>query len=185
MLYSCYIMQKEIREKIKNLREKLTETEIQALSEKITEKVLTFDFINDYKTFMVYNSIKGEVSTEKIINYLLKNNKTVCYPVIKGENIVISKPLTNEFIKGNFGVLEPKEYEVLDKVDVVFVPLIACDKNKNRIGFGKGYYDRFLKDKTCLKVGVCYDFQVVENIVPSPFDIPLDIIITENNIIGD
>lgn len=177
-------MQKDTRITIKNLRENLTELEVKTLSAKITEKVLSLDIIKEKQTFMVYNSIKCEVSTQKIINHLLENAKTVCYPITIDENIVIAKPLTTEFVNGNFGVLEPKEYEVLDKVDVVFVPLIACDKNKNRIGFGKGYYDRFLKDKSAVKIGLSYDFQVVDSIEANPWDIPLDIIVTESFILG-
>ena len=173
-----------LRKQIKELRNSLDKNAVIKYSKIITDKILTLKEIENLNTFMIYKSFKNEVSTESLINLLLSLNKTVCYPVTNGENIVIAKPLSSEFIKGNFGVLEPKEYEILDKVDVVFVPLIACDKNKNRIGFGKGYYDRFLKNRNTLKIGVCYDFQVVDEITPNEWDVPLDLIITEKQIIG-
>ena len=77
------------------------------------------------------------------------------------------------------------EYTILENPSVVIVPLVACDKNLNRIGMGKGYYDRYLRDKTAIKIGICYDFQVVDKIIPNKTDIPLDIIVTENQILGE
>ena len=93
------------------------------------------------------------------------------------------KPLSNNFIKDKFGVLVPKEYEIISDVDVAFIPLIACDKNKNRIGFGKGYYDKFLSGKNILKIGLAYDFQIVDHIPSNSWDVKLDLIITDKQII--
>jgi 5-formyltetrahydrofolate cyclo-ligase len=97
--------------------------------------------------------------------------------------MVAGIPIGDEITTDKFGVIVPKNYSVMDTPDVVFIPLIACDKNKNRIGFGKGYYDKFLQNRNCIKVGICYDFQVVANITPNATDIPLDIIVTESEII--
>ena len=92
-------------------------------------------------------------------------------------------PKTSEFISDSFGVLTPKDYAVLEAIDVAIIPLLLCDKRKNRVGYGKGFYDRFLLKHPCLKIGVCYDFQVLENLTPNPWDIPLDIIVTPTKII--
>ena len=81
--------------------------------------------------------------------------------------MVAGIPVGKETTTDKFGVVIPKNYTVIENVDVAFIPLVACDKNKNRIGFGKGYYDKFLQNKNCIKVGICYDFQVVESITPN------------------
>lgn len=175
--------QSEIRSKIKNIRSSLTENEVKTLSEKVTKRVLNLDFLQEKSTFFIYNSFKNEVDTAKIQNYLKSLNKRLTYPVTAGLDMISALPTTSEVVLGDFGVSVPKDYIVINDIDVCFVPLIACDLNKNRIGFGKGYYDRFLKNHPCIKIGLCYDFQVVDSITPNPFDVPLDIIITPTQII--
>ena len=178
-------MQNEIRKEIKSLRDNLSLIEVENASFLITNKVIEKIKNLNAKTFMLYKSFKNEVKTDKIIDFLLSANKTVAYPITIGEDMVAGVPTSSEYKKSSLGVLEPIDYTIIETPDVVFVPLVACDKNKNRIGLGKGYYDRFLKCKGSLKIGICYDFQVVENIPKNPHDIPLDIIITEKQIIGD
>ena len=71
----------------------------------------------------------------------------------------------------------------VDKIDVVIVPALVFDANGYRLGYGKGYYDRFLPDlnKQCFKCGVCYEFQVVNNIYPHPGDVPVHWIVTDHS----
>ena len=172
-------MQAEIRSKIKNLRKTLDIRTVVALSSAIQNKVLGLKEVINADTFMVYSAFGNEVKTDKIITELLSKNKRVAYPITIGENMVAGVPCGDKYQKSRLGVLEPLEYTVLDNPSVVIVPLIACDKNLNRIGMGKGYYDRYLKNKNCIKIGICYDFQVVDGIIPNSTDVPLDIIITE------
>ena len=181
--YNINMNQLEIRNKIKLLRNNLTAYEVKTLSEAVTKTVLNFDFLQEKSVFFIYNSIKNEVDTADIQNYLKVNNKTLTYPVVTDNGMVAAFPLSSETIKGAFGVTEPKEYKIFNEIDVCFVPLVACDLSKNRIGFGKGYYDRFLQKTPCLKIGLCYDFQVVDKIKPNEFDVPLDIIVTPTKII--
>ena len=172
----------DIRKKIKELRKSLPSKTLKELSEKIFEKVKTLDF-KDKENIFIYKSFNGEVETESIIEHFLSENKTLSFPVINGENMVAGIPIGEDEIRSKFGTLEPKNHIVMNKVDVCFLPLLACDLEFNRLGYGKGYYDKFLKDKECLKIGLCYDFQVVEKIESKPWDVPLDIIITETKII--
>ena len=173
----------EIRSKILKERAKLNESEVYLKSQIIQNKVLSLPQIKEKQTFFVYNAFKNEVDTSVIIQELKSQNKAVCFPLITGENMVAVKGLTNEFILDKYGIKTPKEYSIVTNVDVAIIPLIACDKLKNRIGFGKGYYDKFLKGKNVLKIGICYDFQVVDNFSVNEWDVPLDIIITETQII--
>ena len=176
-------MQSEIRNKIKKLRAQLSQEIVKNKSKKIADNLFAIPFLFEKQNYFIYKSFKNEVDTDKIIKRLTDLNKTIAYPITINDYMVAGVPKDNEFILDKFGVSTPKNYTILNEVEVAFIPLVACDKNKNRIGFGKGYYDKFLKDKNCIKVGICYDFQVVDFIEPNPTDIPLDIIVTESGII--
>jgi 5-formyltetrahydrofolate cyclo-ligase len=173
----------DLRKTAKVKRELLTKDEVSSLSNAVFNNLKTLDFLWEKSNFFVYNSFRNEVETSKIISHLLSLNKTVAHPITIESNMVAGIPLTSEFVSDKFGVSTPKDYAVLDSVDVAIIPLLLCDKNKNRLGYGKGFYDRFLSTHPCLKVGVCYDFQVLENLTPNPWDIPLDIIVTPTKII--
>lgn len=84
------------------------------------------------------------------------------------------------FVKGKFGIFEPVESIPIDKIDVAIVPLIAADYEFNRVGYGKGYYDRFFEKHDCLKIGLCYSVQVVDKIEADKTDVALDMLVTEN-----
>lgn len=177
------LMQQDIRNNIKNLRKNLDSATANSLSNIIIDKVLDLKEIKQNDTFMVYNSLKTEVQTDRLITALKSQNKTVAYPITVGDDMVAGVPCGNGYKKSSLGVLEPLEYTILDNPSVVIVPLVACDKNLNRIGMGKGYYDRYLGGKSAIKIGICYDFQVVDKIIPNKTDIPLDIIVTGTQIL--
>lgn len=183
LCYNLFMLkQDEIRRDIKIKRSLISSSDVERLSDIITNKVLKLDIFNA-KTFFIYSSFKNEVDTSKIINFLASKTKTITYPLTVGDTMYSVKPLSNNFIKDKFGVLVPKEYEIISDVDVAFIPLIACDKNKNRIGFGKGYYDKFLSGKNILKIGLSFDFQVIDHIPSNSWDVKLDLIITNKQII--
>lgn len=176
-------MQNEIRSIIKKQRLELSQETVKTKSAKVVKSLFSLDFLFDKQNYFIYKSFKNEVETATIINRLKELNKTISYPITLGDYMVAGIPVGKETTTDKFGVVIPKNYTVIENVDVAFIPLVACDKNKNRIGFGKGYYDKFLQNKNCIKVGICYDFQVVESITPNATDIPLDIIVTESKII--
>ena len=171
-----------LRSKIKAQRNALSNNEVATLSNAVVNNLLNID-LSAYNNVFIYRSFKNEVDTTRLISTFLNENKTLAYPVIINDIMIAGIPKDNNETLSKFGTLEPTNYEVLDKIDVCFVPIIACDKNKNRLGFGKGYYDKFLSTHPCLKIGLCYDFQVVEKITPNNWDIPLDLIVTESTII--
>ncbi len=176
-------MQNTIRTKIKKDRSIMTAETVKNKSDLVVNNLFTLSFLFEKQNYFIYKSFKNEVETDKIIDRLTALNKTIAYPITLGDYMVAGIPLDEETTADKFGVVIPKNYTVIENVDVAFIPLVACDKNKNRIGFGKGYYDKFLQNKNCIKVGICYDFQVVESITPNATDIPLDIIVTESKII--
>ena len=172
-----------LRNQIKSQRLTLGANEVFALSKQVESLLFSLDFIREKSNFFIYNSIKNEVETSGLISVLTTLGKTVAFPLISGENLIPSIPKSSEFVLDRFGCKTPAYYTVMKSVDVAVIPLLACDENKNRVGYGKGYYDRFLKDKNCIKIGLAYDFQVKDNLTPNPWDVPLDIIITPTRII--
>ena len=171
-----------LRKTIKSMRDELNTQVANDLSNQIFNNLLTLDIFN-YQNFFVYKSFRNEVSTKKLIDFLTAKNKTVAYPVTNSLDMWAGVPNSDSETKSKFGVDEPKDYFILDNIDACFVPLVVADENKNRLGFGKVYYDRFLSKNPCLKIGLAYEFQVVRELSPNPWDVPLDIIVTEKRII--
>lgn len=172
----------EIRKTIKEKRNALNKEQVNFLSKQIYNNLLSLDFTN-FKNFFIYKSFNNEVDTNEIISHFLSENKVIAHPVIKGDYMVAGIPNGVDTTLSKFKTLEPKNYVEMNEIDVCFLPLLAFDKDKNRLGYGKGYYDKFLSTHPCLKIGLAYSFQMVTEIKPHDFDVPLDIIITENEII--
>ena len=145
---------------------------------KIAEKIKELKEYKDAKVVMVYMPIKGEADITSILN----DSKTFLLPVTEGDNMHASQ--MGELEEGAFKVPVPKERRVFDKnrIDLVIVPGVVFDKSFNRMGYGKGYYDRFLKDINAFKIGVCHAFQLVDSIEAKEHDIKMDMIITEDKV---
>ncbi|ABP67410.1 5-formyltetrahydrofolate cyclo-ligase [Caldicellulosiruptor saccharolyticus DSM 8903] len=143
----------------------------------------------NFNTVFVYMSLPYEVDTSRIINYLSVKGKRICVPKIVDKIRMIAGEYRKDgkLKRNRFGILEPKETIEVNPsdIDVCIIPLLAFDQNLNRIGFGKGYYDRFLKEvgPSCLKVGVAYHFQKVPKIPSERHDVKLDVIVTDRFIL--
>lgn len=164
------------RKQARFLRNQLTNEQYIEHSKIICEKVQ--QFITDKSVIMVYNAIDNEVD----LTYLNTNNKTVVYPRCEGDNMIAVLP--KGFFKGSFNIKEPAGEEFVGKIDAVIVPICAFDNNLNRLGYGKGYYDKFLAKKDCLKIGVAFSCQKTEDILRKETDVLMDLIVTEKEIIG-
>lgn len=170
------ISEKEkIRNEIKNLKKNLTEEEKIISATAVFRKIESrSEFINS-KTILLYWSMPDELPTHDFIKKWC-NTKSILLPVVKGRHMTI-RPFSTEdsLIMGNWSVMEPKTgHDYLKLVDLVIVPGIAFDRKKRRLGRGKGYYDRYFKDKRLEKWGICYDFQIYENIPTASFDIHMN-----------
>jgi 5-formyltetrahydrofolate cyclo-ligase len=134
-----------------------------------------------------YVSIKDEVDTRFIIYHALIENKRVFCPVILGNDLKFGEITSiNDLEKGPFGILQPKKIHEIDYnlFDIIIVPGIAFDIKGYRIGYGKGYYDRFLsKIKKGIKIGLTFDDLILNNLPKDPYDQKVDIIISEKKII--
>ncbi len=177
-------MKQKFREELLKKRRRYEKAEEDAL--KIKEKFLQLEEVKRANSILLYYPHKNEVNTLPIIEELLRSKKNVLLPKVKDLNIFPIKVTDLSVLKkGYAGILEPdgKIYPV-EKIEVVVVPAVAFDIHGHRLGYGKGYYDRLLKKIKGLKVGLAYDFQIVDKLPVEPHDIPVDLIITPTRIIN-
>ncbi|MBR6698183.1 MAG: 5-formyltetrahydrofolate cyclo-ligase [Lachnospiraceae bacterium] len=177
---------KIIRSQIRQIKKTLSNQEIDSRSSKITESLLALDVYKNSKDVLVYVNYNQEVSTTDIIDDALKSGKNVYVPKIfenAMEFIRISS--RNELLKGAYGILEPVTDEYQSPMTgLMILPGMAFDKNMHRIGYGGGYYDRYLaRQNTLYKLALAYDFQVLDEIVYDEYDKTMDMIITDTKII--
>ena len=179
----------DIRKSIKQIREKLSENFVNENSKIIAAKLFSQPAVNDAFVILSYYSAKNEVNTLEIIEKLIIMNKKVALPISKPDRtdlIVSLFSSISELKPGGFGIMEPDPNKLCilqpEQIDIILVPGIAFDRMGNRIGYGKGYYDRFLSSLTHehVKIGLCFDFQLYDELPCDYFDVPVDYVITES-----
>ena len=158
-----------------------------SFSEEMSE-IICNKFYKDFShccSFLMYWPIKSEVNILPLIEKFHAEEKRVYLPAVKGGNIIFKKfEGISRMIKGSFNILEPQGEPLAENADVIVVPAVAYDYSCNRLGYGKGFYDRFMADGySSVKVGIIYDFQLVETVYPESHDKPVDVIITEKRVV--
>jgi len=177
-------LKKSFRQKI--LTRRISHIRAEEDSKKIAEKFLSLSQLKKAKNILLYYPHKNEVDTRFIIRQLLRSkNFNLFLPKVVGTDLVPVKIKDLSALKkGYAGIMEPEGGEISpEKIDIVVVPAVAFDREGHRLGYGKGYYDRFLKKTGALKVGVAYDFQIVEKLPREQHDVPVDLIITPTRLI--
>ena len=171
-------MKNIIRKKMLAKRNSLSEGSIEKKSLIIFNRLKKLPEFRSAKTIMLYISFGSEVKTQLMIkSILLVNKKIISVPVISGDKIIPSR--INSILdinnKHRFGVMEPSIIKKIrkDSIDIIIVPGIAFDKKGYRIGYGKGYYDRFLKNFKGNTIGIAFKEQVIDTIPHMPHDIPV------------
>ncbi|HOQ32077.1 MAG TPA: 5-formyltetrahydrofolate cyclo-ligase [Candidatus Hydrogenedens sp.] len=186
------IVKDELRKKVLFCRRLLSPNEIKERSERITELFFSLTFWDVYENFFVYMSDgQGEVETKSLIYSLLKRGKKIWIPRVKQYNLIwylIDEKKLQELKISPWGILEPlpdwePSTDRIKEKTVCIVPGIVFDRRGYRIGHGKGFYDRFLgSNRRCISVGFCYSFQMVMLCPHRNWDVPVDWVITENNV---
>lgn len=132
----------------------------------------------DKHTFFVYRSFSSEADTSVLIARLKEMGKTVLTPrVINGTMVAVLDE--GELRKGKYGILERLAPPCEAPIDVTVLPLLAVDRQGVRLGYGGGYYDRFLKNRSTERIGYCYSFQVVQKLPFEAHDVKLHRVCTE------
>lgn len=189
----------EIRKDLLLKRDSLAPHEWSGASSKIQRTILESKLYAECDKLFIYSDYHGEVGTIVIIEDALMKGKEVYLPKCL-ENFTEARMefyrvrSTYELVPGYKGIMEPMEnndnkfiYDPLSKENLLmFVPGVVYDKNFNRMGYGKGYYDNYLKDKpTMFKIGIAFSLQLIDEIPISENDIKMDFIVTENTLIEE
>lgn len=153
----------------------------------IADKILSmpeFSYNHDIYTYM---SFRNEVNTDYLISQCLLAGKNTAVPKVYGEDMIFYQILnTTNLCEGYMGIKEPSgNLPVMDThKGIIIVPGMVFDRKGNRAGYGKGFYDRYLaKNPDLIKIGIAFNFQIVDEIETNQFDIPMDYIITEQEFI--
>lgn len=180
-------MKDTIRKELKQKRANMDKESAKALSIMAEEHFLSCHLYQSSDTIMLYVPLGNETQTQLITDACFADGKTVVLPVTDSETYEITAHILSpdDSLKtGAFSVSEPASGEEINKskIDLVIVPGIGFTKEGDRIGFGKGCYDRFLSGYEGVTAGLCYDFQITEFDASSE-DIPVDYLITPSGII--
>ena len=175
-----------IREEMKNFRKGLSEEEILTLSKRIEEKLYEVIHAQNRKDILCFYPLEDEVNLLPLYEKFLKEGYRLYFPKSYPEEILFYQVDTmKDFKLGAFRIMEPygtKERYIYHEIpSVCITPGLAFSKTHYRIGFGGGYYDKFLKYKDIYKIGVCFDSQILE-FEPKNHDVDMDLVITDKNI---
>jgi 5-formyltetrahydrofolate cyclo-ligase len=175
-------LRKEIRNKRKNLNRNFVHESAKAMS----QNFFSFGF-NKFSKIMAYISIENEADPAEIVDSCIRNNVEVFIPGLDSEDMIHPMKYldSKSLVLGKYNVPEPasKTFHDFETFDLILVPGVAFDLKGNRIGYGKGCYDSFLKNTNALKVGLCYEFQLVgDGIKMETHDIRMDYILTEDRV---
>lgn len=177
---------KVLRNKILEIRDSLNNNEKELIDNKIFNELINTDLYKRSINIFIYISFSNEINTRNIIEKAFKDKKNVFIPkVYKDDKLMKAIKLNSidELKKNSMGILEPiddSNYIEKENIDLIVVPGVVFDKECNRIGYGGGYYDRYLKDIKSKKnkIALAYDLQIVDKIESELHDIKVDYIIT-------
>ncbi|WP_194191763.1 5-formyltetrahydrofolate cyclo-ligase [Clostridium chrysemydis] len=179
---------KSIRKNIIAKRD-LNKEENSLKDSKIFNELISLNSYKRAKKIFIYIGFGSEINTKDLIEIMLKEGKEVFVPkVIEKEMIALKITSLSNLIESKFKILEPVgEKSDIDgeEFDLIIMPGVAFDRIGNRIGYGGGYYDKYLKDisSDIKKVALAYELQLVEEIETEEHDLKVDSIITENEVI--
>lgn len=185
----------DLREKYFEQRQKLSSSYLDKISKKITTKLDEYIKENNFKNIMIFISFRNEIKTHQLIKrWLSEKDKNIFVPYIDKDidEMKISKitDFNSDLKEGVFKILEPKKSlrkkDNNQNLDLVVVPGLIFSKQGYRIGYGGGYYDKFLSNikSKVEKVGIVMSDFIVEKLPVNDYDIPVDKIITEQEIIS-
>lgn len=175
-------LKKTLRKTIKEKKATLTPQETFLRSVRIFEKIEQLPNFLKAKVVLAYWALPGEVQTQ---DFILKwyQHKNILLPVIDGDTLVLRSFEGTEkmSLPNSLGIAEPigPNFTALHTIDLAIIPGIAFDRKNNRLGRGKAYYDRLLPHMKTFRLGVCFSFQLYDQIPATEHDIPMDMVLTD------
>jgi len=184
-------MKEEIRSLIQKKRHTMSLSEVMEKSRRIKNLLFSMKEFHDAKIILFYVSYDNEVNTHEMIQESLKMKKHLAVPVsdVRTQTIICSTLIKwDNLSSGAYHILEPRkdciEQIAPESIDLIILPGIAFDYNGNRIGHGKGYYDRLLQNSLhAHRFGLAFELQIVDGIPETTHDKKVEKIITEDRII--
>lgn len=154
-------------------------------SKQIRKNLSKIEEYRKAQTIACYHSVGSEVKTHEIMQEILSHGKTLALPRVEGDNLVFCNVKKFEDLeKGEFGIMEPKQYcQPVNEFDVIIVPSVAMSRTGQRLGYGMGFYDRFLKDKKATTIALAYSQSIVKVIPREKLDVLISWIVTEDEVI--
>jgi 5-formyltetrahydrofolate cyclo-ligase len=179
---------RSIRSKFLAQRKSLSDETRHALSDEIQKRLIDSGCLNEVSCVALYSAINNEVHMGRFAEFILQQGKRLAYPRISGDELDFFEVANmDDLAPGSFGVMEPKGSALVPSEDlhIVVVPGVVFDLSGHRLGYGRGYYDRALErcTKKCRKIGVAYDFQVIDKLPTLEHDQVLTQLITEKRTI--
>ena len=179
---------KEIRSRLKKQRSLMSADECRSMSHEIYKRLIALELDREYDNILLYSAIRNEVNTDEYFACLINKAKRIYYPRVCGDEMSFYRVrCLDELNCGSFNINEPDmtdEYTEADGRALMIVPGLGFSDTGYRIGYGKGFYDRYLssftKRDTVMAVGVGYDFQLLSSMTfEDEYDVPLDGVITD------
>jgi 5-formyltetrahydrofolate cyclo-ligase len=178
---------KSLRADLKQRRTLLSESTRKEMSQQIYKNLHEIDEFNHAKSVFCYISYLSEVETGPLINLFLDQKLALAVPKIMGKTEMRAIPLTNlqDLEPDQMGILTPKsDQAAIETFDIAITPGVGFTDKGDRLGYGRGYYDRWFSNNTVkTKIGIAFEVQIVEQLPIEETDMPLDILVSEERII--
>lgn len=190
---SLFQQRDTIRKAIRQRRQLLTAEQQHIAAQQLVSQVLSHPKVQKAQTIALFLSFDGEIDTQPLISQLWSLNKHVCLPILhpfhRHNLLFLRYTPSTQLIKNRFAILEPSlnvnDVIPLSDIDIIFTPLVAFDKQGQRLGMGGGFYDRTLENwqhKSFYPMGLAHTCQLVDKLPIANWDIPLPEIITPKKI---
>ncbi len=175
---------REIRRKIKNLRTMLSDLERATAADEVFEQLERTAAFMLADHILMYHSLPDELSTRRFLDKW-QGRKQFYLPRVNGVHLDILPYDKTRLELGSFQIEEPSGDDLADPetMELIVVPAVAYDRRGNRLGRGKGFYDRLLRETRATKIGVGYEFQLLDELPVEPHDVPMDYVITQRTVI--
>lgn len=172
---------KQLRKAVKAQVALLSKEQRAAESRVVFHRIENSAIFKQSSNVMLFASLPDELPTHRVIERWARA-KNVFLPRVKGDNLEIIKFEPGSLQQGSFDILEPVGDDIVDPsvLDLVIVPGVAFDRQGNRLGRGKGFYDRFLARTHAVTIAVCFDCQLVDYIPTEPHDLPAQHLVTKS-----
>lgn len=186
MVKNLSLKKAKLRKKTLLIRNSLKKYEVKKISEIICKKILSLNELRENTSFLIYLPINNEVDTKLIIEGLKRNDKQVFSPkFFNSQWSIVEFTSWDDLEHGPFGILQPKGNGLVDvkKIDVALIVGLAFDRKGTRLGYGKGVYDKLLKNFNGSKIGLAYDFQIVDKLPKEEHDLCMDLVVSERKVV--